>query len=117
MKTNIALFEPAALTDTAAGDPISLAAFHGLAEFILTASATGDAGQTAVVTIEHSDKDDAEFEAVAEYEAVDDTGASIQTITLNTNQLKKYVRAAVTLEGDTPTVTCAVVVSGNRNYA
>lgn len=114
--TTIALLAPEALTATKTGTAVDLVPFHGLADFIVTASATGGEGQTAVVTIEHSDESDTGFAEVAEFAPVDDTGGSVEVITLNVDQLKQYVRAVVTLDGDTPTVTCGVLVSGKRNY-
>lgn len=116
--THIALLAPAALTATTTGTAVDLAPWHGLVDIILLASATGGAGETAVVTIEHSDKSDTEFtSAGVTFTTVDDTAGATQAITVNVDQLKKYVRAKVTLAGDTPAVTCAVLVSGPRNYA
>lgn len=116
--TTTTLLDPAALTETTTGDAVDLAAFHGLVDIILTSSETGASGQTAVVTIEHSDKSDTGFtSAGVTFATVDHTEASTQTAMVNIDQVKQYVRAKVTLAGTTPTVTCAVLVSGKRNYA
>lgn len=116
--TAITILEPAELDATTTSDAVEVTAWHGMVDFILTATATGGAGQTAVVKIQHSDKSDTGFaDAGIEFETVDDEAGSTQIVTANVDQLKHYVRAVVTLDGTTPTVACAVVMSGKRNYA
>jgi len=115
--TNATIFEPAELTATTTGDSVDLSAWHGMADIILASSATGGEGQTAVVTIEHSDDDDVFASAGITFGTIDHTEGVTQTARVNIDQLKQYVRAKVTLAGDTPAVTCAVLVSGPRNYA
>lgn len=116
--TTITLLAPAELSATTTGGAVNLAAFHGLVDIILASSETGASGQTAVVTIEHSDKSDTGFtSAGVTFATVDHTASSTQTVMINIDQVKQYVRAKVTLAGATPTVTCAVLVSGKRNYA
>jgi len=118
INTTVALLEPAELAATTSGTAVDLSAWHGLVDVILTSSATGAPGDTATVTIEHSDEENTGFaSAGVAFEPVDDEAGSTQLVTVNVDQLKPYVRATVTLDGDTPTVTCAVLVSGKRNYA
>ena len=116
--TTVAILAPAALTQTTTGTGVNVAAFHGLVDVILASSATGGAGETAVVTLEHSDEASANYtSAGVTFETVTNAAASTQAITVNVDQLKKFLRAKVTLAGDTPEVTCGVLLSGKRNYA
>lgn len=116
--TTASILTPAALSASTNGDAVAVAAWHGLTDFILVASETGGDGQTADVKIQHSDTGTGSWEdAGIDFETVDDAEASTQTVTTNVDRLKPFIRAVVTLDGDTPTVTCGVIMAGPRNYA
>ena len=115
--TPLTIMPPKALTATETATGVDVSAFHGLVDFVLSSSATGGADHTSTVKLQHSDTQGSGYaDAGYAFTAVTNAGASTQQITVNVDQLKKYVRGVATLAGTSPTVTSAVVMLGHRNY-
>ena len=103
-------------TQTANSDGIDISAYSGMADFILSATAVGGTGGACAVAIAHSDTLDNGFEALHGFEMVNGGGPSTQLISVPIDQMKKYVRAQISLGGEDPTVTLTVLVSGKGNF-
>lgn len=109
----LTLFAPAARTETANGIAIDLNDYDGPL-VVLAASALGTGTTpTLAITLEDSD-DNSTFGAVTEYTsvAVTDAAAVANKQVIDTSALKRYVRAVVTIGGDTPSFACAVLAFG-----
>lgn len=117
-QTTIALAPPAALTATTTGSAIDVSGFHGLCDMVLNSAATGGAGMTSDVKLTHCDTSGGTYTDVTNgaFAQVTNAAASCQTLILNADSLKKYVKVVHTLAGTNPTVTSGVTISGKKNY-
>lgn len=91
---------------------IDIADFTGLAKITLDASATGGAGQTLDVKIQHSNDNSAWVDAGIAFAQVTNAAASFQVLDLNIDGLRKYIRVVSTVAGATPTVARSVTMVG-----
>lgn len=105
----------AASTNGAAADLVD---YTGIVKFALNSgAATGNANATADVKLQHSADGStgwADVTGLAFTQVTNPGGASHQELLANVDQLKRYVRAVVTLGGTTPAVVCGVTVIGKK---
>jgi hypothetical protein len=104
-----------ALTASNNGAGVDVSAFEGNGYVTLNSSATGGAGMTSDVKLQHSADNgstDAWTDTGVTFSQVTSAGASFQSQFLPLDQFKKYVRVVNTLGGTTPTVTFGVQMSG-----
>lgn len=105
-----------AITANVTGVAFDLLPYDDKAIIYLNSSATGGAGQTLDVKIQHSaDGSTGWTDVVISPQAVNlafttvtNAGASNQQIEFNTNDLKRYIRAVATVAGTSPTVAAGV---------
>ena len=118
--TTIALMAPAAITATTTAAAVDVSALHGLADVILNTGVTGGADEVADVKLTHCATSGGTYTDVANGAFAQVTyagGASCQTLVVDADSLKKYVKVVATLDGTTPAVTLGVTISAKRNYA
>jgi hypothetical protein len=108
----------AAITATANGTGVDISAFEGDVKFTLDSSAGGGADHTLDVTLEHSD-DNSTFVAITggAFTQVTNAAAAYESIILNGDGLKKYVRGVDTVAGTTPTFSRALSMTGEKKYS
>lgn len=106
---------PAAITATDNGPAVDVSKFTGNGHIVLNSSATGGAGQTSTVKIQHSDDGSTGWtDSGVSFDPVTNAAASFQSLYVSLDQFKKYVRVVNTLAGSTPTVTASVVLIGDQ---
>lgn len=106
----------ASITATGNGTAVDVGAYQGLCQLHLNAGPT-NAG-TDTIKLQHSedgstnwaDVDGAAFAAVT-------TSASAQTLTINSDKLRKFVRVVDTLAGGATAVVRGVTLVGRKQYA
>lgn len=112
----IALRAAAAISATENAAAINIGDFTGNGYLVLNASATGGAGQTADVKLQHSDDGSTNWtDSGFAFAQVTNAAASFQTQYVSLDQFKKFVRVVNTLDGTSPTVTYAVALVGNKH--
>lgn len=112
----IALRAAAAITANENGAAVNVADFNGNGYLVLNSSATGGAGQTSDVKLQHSDDGSTNWtDAGVAFAQVTNAGASFQSLYVSLDQFKKFVRVVNTLGGTSPTVTYAVTLVGNKH--
>lgn len=113
----LALAATAARTTTGSGTAIDLQQYDGEAALVLDSAAGSGTSPTLDVTLEHSD-DNSSFSAVSGVAFTQVTGAaSMQKISINRNELKRYVREKHTIGGTTPSFTFSLNVLAWPKYA
>lgn len=112
--TAISLAAAAAITATGNGTGVDISGYTGIAKFILDASATGGAGQTLDVKIQHSNDNSSWADAGIAFAQVTNTSASFQSQNVNVDGLRKYIRVVDTLAGSSPTATRSVAMVGQK---
>lgn len=97
---------------------VDLSSFIGQLKIILDAgAASAGTSPTLNVTIEDSADGTNDFQTVATFAEVSDA-ASLQSIGLETRNVRKYIRAKATIAGtDTPTFIFAVHAVGQKQYS
>lgn len=116
--TAIALASPATITATGNGTGVDVSTFKGICLLVLSASATGAAGQTGTVKLQHSDTVGGTYTDTGDtFAAVTNAAASHQVLKTNANKFKKFVRVVDTMAGTTPTYTRAVELIGVPEYS
>ncbi len=105
-----------ALTATGNGAAVDVGAYHGMALLHLNAGA-GNAG-TTTTKLQHSDDGATNWTDVtgAAFAAVG-TVASEQTLKINADRLKKFVRVVDTLAGGANAISRSVTLVGKKQYA
>jgi hypothetical protein len=104
------------VTASTNGGAVDLSLFTGNALFVLNASATEGAGQTADLKIQTSaDGATGWVDAGISFAQVTNAGASYQKVLATTDGLKKYARVVSTLGGTSPAVTYGVTVIGKTS--
>ena len=112
----IALRVAAAITASENGAAVNVGDFTGNGYLVLNSSATGGAGQTADVKIQHSDDGTTNWtDSGVAFTQVTNAGASLQAQYVSLDQFKKFVRVVSTLGGTSPTVTYSVSLVGNKH--
>lgn len=111
--TILSLRAAAAITATDNGPAVNVADFTGNGYLVLNSSATGGAGQTSDVKVQHSDDGATNWtDTGVAFSQVTNAAASHQVLFVPFDQFKKFVRVVNTLGGATPTVTAAVEAVG-----
>lgn len=111
----IALRAAAALATSDNGTAVDVSGFTGNGYVALNSSATGGAGQTSDVKLQHSDDGSTNWtDTGVAFAQVTNAAASFQALYVSLDQFKKYVRVVNTLGGSTPTVTASVVMVGDQ---
>lgn len=106
------ILAPAAtVTATGNGSSFDLLNFDGHCQIVLTASATGGAGQTLDVKIQHSANGTDWTDSGIAFAQVTNAAASVQTLYATIEQFHRYIRVVDTMAGTTPTVARAVVMA------
>ncbi|CAG2144443.1 hypothetical protein LMG31506_03006 [Cupriavidus yeoncheonensis] len=112
----IALSVAAALSATNNGVAVDVSGFTGNGYVVLNSSATGGAGQTSDVKLQHSDDGVSGWaDTGVAFDQVTNAAASYQAKYVSLDQFKKYVRVVNTLGGSTPTVTASVSLVGDKD--
>jgi hypothetical protein len=94
---------------------IDLSGLTGNAYFLLNASATEGAGQTADLKLQHADTQGGAYtDAGISFAQVTNAVASAQKVMASTDGLKKFVRVAHDLTGAGAAVTYGVTVIGKK---
>lgn len=112
----ISLAVAATIAATGNGTAVDVGTYHGLGQLILNSGA-GNAG-TSVTKLQHSDDGSTGWTDVpgAVFAAVGVT-ASTQSVMINADRFKKFVRVVDTLAGGATAITRSVEFVGKRQYA
>jgi len=110
-----ALLPAGTITETTTGSAVDLQAYGGEAAVILSAAASG-VGSCAV-KLQHSDTSNGVFADIdgATFTAVT-TSASHQKLSVDTDEIKRFVKAVATLTGEGATQTISVSIVGLPEY-
>jgi hypothetical protein len=113
--TAAALIPAAVITSTTTGSAVNLVEYDGEAAVILNCSA-GGAGATCDVKLTHSDTSGGTYTDVsgATFTQVGNA-AAFEKISINTNEMKQYVKAVCTVAG-TASFTIAVELVAVKKY-
>lgn len=105
-----AVLAPATITSTTTGSAVDLRDYSGEVAVLLNVAGSG-AG-SVVVKLTHCDTSGGSYVDIAGavFTEVTDT-ASHQKLSLNKDELKRYMKAVATIAGETPsqTVACSVI--------
>lgn len=114
--TITALAAVLAVTATGNGTAVNVGDYHGIALLHLNAGA-GNAG-TTTVKLQHSDDGSTGWEDVpgGAFAAVGTT-ASAQTLMINSDRLRKFVRVVDTLAGGATAISRSVTLVGHKQYS
>ena len=111
--TIVSLRAAAAITATDNGPAVDVSAFTGNGYLVLNSSATGAAGQTSAVKLQHSVDGATNWtDTGVAFDNVTNAAASHQVQLVSFDQFNKFVRVVNTLAGTTPTVTASVEAIG-----
>lgn len=114
----LALAAVSAPTATATSSATEISDYTGNAQLTLDAAAA-PAGQTLDVKIQHSRDNgvtDPYADAGVSFSQVTSAGASLQTLNLSVDGLKKYVKVVSTIAGGTTAHPHAVHLTANKAY-
>lgn len=96
---------------------VDISYFTGSALFILDASNTEAAGQTADIKLQHSaDGSTAWADTGITFAQVTSAGTAFQQVMASVDGLRRFVRVAAVLAGTSAAVTYGVAVVGKANY-
>lgn len=111
-----ALASVLALTATGNGAAVNVGDYQGLALLVLNAGA-GNAG-TTTIKVQHSDDGSTNWSDVTggAFTAVATT-ASEQTLLINADRLKKFVRVVDTMAGGATAISRSVTLIGKKQYS
>jgi len=112
----IELLAPVRRTATATGDAIDLRDYVGDLKVILSTSAGGDTDHTLNVKLTECDTSGGTYADVsgAVFTEVTDAADSTESITVNVDGLKRYVKAVATIAGTSPTFDMSLVAVGMK---
>jgi hypothetical protein len=114
-ETFIKLAAPAAIAATTTGTAVEISDLTGNGYAVLNSAATGGAGMTSDVKIQHSDDGSTNWtDSGFAFDQVTNAAASYQAKFISLDQFKKFVRVVNTLAGTTPTVVYAVELVGTK---
>ena len=105
------------VTATGTGSAVDLVDYEGDIAVVLDAEA-GGASITYAVKLTESDASDGTFTDVSggAFTTTDANTALVEKISVNTNALKRYVKASVTVAGGTGAGAVSVVALGSKKY-
>ncbi len=106
------------VTATANGSSVDVADYEGSVRFILSSAAGSGTSPTLDVTIEDSADGSTGWAAIpgAAFTQVTDAAGATESIAVNLDNAKRYVRGVDTVTGTTPTFVRAVVMVGFKKY-
>lgn len=109
-----AVLAPARKTVSENGGAIDLQQYVGDYKVILSTSAGGGTAPTLDIKLQESDASGGTFTDIggAAFTQVTAAAASTQSITLNADAAKRYIRAVTTIAGTSPTFDLALVGVG-----
>lgn len=113
----VALLPTKAITATDTGAAVNVADFSGLGLLVLNASAGTGTTPTSAVKLQHSDDGSTGWADTGHAFAAQAAVASFQSLLVNTDSLKKFVRVVNTLGGTTPGYSYGVSLIGGKQYA
>lgn len=107
----------AVVTATTNSTGVDISDMVGNATILMNSSATGGAGQTSDVKIQHSDTLNGTYtDTGVAFAQVTNAGASYQLLPVSVDQFKRFIRVVTTMGGGSPTVTRAVSIIGVDAY-
>lgn len=112
----VALAPTKAITATDTGAAVDVGDFSGLGLLVLNASAGTGTTPTSTVKVQHSADGTTGWTDFATF-AAQAAAASHQSLLVNTDSLKKFVRVVNTLGGTTPGYSFGVSLVGLKQYA
>ena len=109
-----AVIAPARKTASEDGAAIDLQQYVGDHKIILSSSAGGGTSPTLDIKMQECDTSAGTFTDIAgaAFTQVTGAAASTQSITINADEVKRYVRAKTTITGTSPTFDMALVAVG-----
>ena len=111
----LSLLPPAARTATANGSSIDIKDYLGGGKIILDSAAGGGTSPTMDVKVQDS-ADNSSFADVSGLTfAQVVAAASLQSMAVDLDQLRRYVRLVVTIGGTSPTFTCSAVLLAKKD--
>lgn len=111
------LAEAKRLTATTNTPGVEISAFTGSALFVLNASATEGAGQTADFKLQDCDTLNGTYtDTGISFAQVTNARAAFQQVLASVDGLRRFVRVAAVLGGTSPAVTYSVAVVGKANF-
>jgi hypothetical protein len=112
----LALAAAQRITASTPSTGVDISNVAGNAYFVLSASATEGAGQTADFKLQHSDTVNGTYtDTGVTFTQVTNAGASQQKVMANTDGFKKFVRVMPTLGGTSPAVAYGLQVIGKAH--
>jgi len=114
----ISILGAARVTATANGAGVDVSEYEGDVKFTLDSSAGGGGDHTMDTKLEHSD-DNVSFVDVTDavFTQVTNAGPAFESIIVNADGLKKFVRGAETIAGTGPTFDRALSMVGQKKYS
>lgn len=114
----LAIAACAKVTASGNGTGVDVSDYVGDVKFTLDSSAGGGTTPTLDVKLQESD-DDATYTDVTggAFTQVTDAGPAFQSLTINVDGLKKYVRAVDTVTGTSPEFSRSVQMAGEKQYS
>lgn len=110
-----ALHHSSRITDDNTSGATDISSFHGQGKLYLSSSATEAADNTSDVKITHSDTEGGVYtDAGVAFAQVTNAGVSFQTIDLNVDRFKRWVKVVNDLGGTTPAVTYSVTLVAKK---
>jgi len=103
---------------SANGGGVDVSEFEGDVKFTLDSSAGGGADNTNDIKLQHSD-DDATYVDVpgGVFTQVTNAGPAFESLIVNSDGLKKFVRGAETINGTGPTFDRGLSMVGQKKYS
>ena len=96
------------------GAGIDLQGYQGVLKIVLDSGAGGGTTPTLDVKIQDSTDNSSFTDVVNKAFAQVGAGASLQSLGIDTRGVKRYIRAALTITGTSPTFGLAVVATGQK---
>jgi len=96
------------------GAGIDLQGYQGVLKIVLDSGAGGGTTPTLDVKIQDSADNSSFTDVVNKAFAQVGAGASLQSLGIDTRGVKRYIRAALTITGTSPTFGLAVVATGQK---
>jgi len=113
----ISILGAAAITASANGAGVDVSNYQGDVKVTLDSSAGGGADHTLDVKLQHSDDNSTWVDVTGgAFTQVTNAGASFESIILNGDGLKKYVRGVDTVAGTSPTFSRSLQLIGEKKY-
>lgn len=108
----VKLAAAATVTANGNGASVDLVGFDGDLKLVLNASATGGAGQTLDVKIQHSNDGTTWADSGVAFTQVTNAAAAFEVLNVTAEQFRRYIRAVDTVGGSTPTVVRGLALVG-----